>query len=93
MSGWTTETLKEHYDSLQYERELRYQQRFESQERALEEAKRSSEKRLDGMNEFRGALTDAQKTFVTWPMVVALILSGCTITGTAVVVVTFFMRK
>lgn len=67
MSGWTTETLKEHYDSLQSERELRYQQRFESQERALEEAKRSSERRLDGMNEFRGALTDAQKTFVTWP--------------------------
>jgi hypothetical protein len=57
--------LRKYIDRIMAERDLRYQQRFESQEKALEEAKRASEKRLDGMNEFRGSLTDAQKTYIT----------------------------
>jgi membrane protein required for beta-lactamase induction len=89
MSDWTPDLLKEHYDTvnnlhakLEDERQLRYQQRFEA-----------GEKRLDGMNEFRSALSDAQKTFVTWPMVIALVSVGCLLTGTVVGLVTFFMRK
>jgi hypothetical protein len=78
VSEWTVTTLKEHYDALLTERDLRYQQRFEA-----------GEKRLDGMNEFRGALKDAQSTFVTWPMVVTLIIAACAIMG----VVAGFMRK
>lgn len=42
---------------------------FESQlrdrDRAIEIAQRSMEKRLDGMNEFRDALKDAQSSFIT----------------------------
>jgi hypothetical protein len=58
-------SLRDYIDRVMVERDIRYQQRFESQEKALEEAKRSSEKRLDGMNEFRGSLNDAQKTYIT----------------------------
>jgi len=89
VSEWTVSTLKEHYDvvndlhaKLEDERQLRYQQRFEA-----------SERRLDGMNEFRAALSEAQKTFVTWPVLLAIVIAACAVTGTAVTVVLFFMRK
>ena len=88
VSEWTVSTLKEHYDTvlalilahqaeLSKERDLRFQQRFEA-----------GEKRLDGMNEFRGALNDAQKTFVTWPNVLALIFAACAMTSAVLGVVT-----
>jgi membrane protein required for beta-lactamase induction len=79
---WTVKTLKKHYDAILQEKDLRYQQRFEA-----------GEKRLDAMNEFRAALSDAQKTFVTWPVLMAIILAASTITGTIVLVATFFIRK
>jgi hypothetical protein len=82
VSEWTVDTLKEHIEQMLIERDLRFQQRFDAGER-----------RLDGMNEFRSTLTDQQKTFVTWPMVIALILAACTITGTVVGLMTFFMRR
>jgi membrane protein required for beta-lactamase induction len=89
VTQWTVSTLKEHYDvvnvlhaKLEDERQLRYQQRFEATER-----------RLDGMNEFRAALSDAQKTFVTWPVLLAITVASCAVMGTAVTVVLFFMRK
>ena len=37
----------------------------ESEHRALDAATRSNDKRLDGMNEFRDALRDAQASYVT----------------------------
>jgi len=82
VSGWTLKTLKKYFDAALTAKDKRDQQRFES-----------GEKRLDAMNEFRAALSDAQKTFVTWPVVMAMILAACTITGTIVAVLTFFMRK
>jgi hypothetical protein len=54
MSEWSVDTLKEYLDTKFRERDLRYQQRFDA-----------SERRLDGMNEFRAALNDAQKTYIT----------------------------
>jgi membrane protein required for beta-lactamase induction len=82
MSEWTVDTLREHLETMLKERDLRFQQRFEA-----------GEKRLDGMNEFRETLNDAQKTFVTWPVVVAFVVAACAITGTVVGLLTFFMRK
>jgi hypothetical protein len=54
VSDWTVDSLKEHIEDKLKERDLRFQQRFEAGER-----------RLDGMNEFRGTLSDQSKTFVT----------------------------
>lgn len=101
MSEWTVDTLKEHYDvvfalirahrhELAQERDLRLQQRFDA-----------GEKRLDGMNEFRGALNDAQKTYITWSSAITLIFAACAVTGAIVGVITlavaglaaFFLHK
>ena len=54
MNEWTVATLKEHFDAMLVALDLRLQQRFEAGER-----------RLDGMNEFRESLDDAQKTYIT----------------------------
>lgn len=43
--------------------ELRQQQRFEAQEKALAKAEVATEKRFDGVNEFRQTLTDQAGTF------------------------------
>jgi hypothetical protein len=66
-------SLRDYFDRIMTERDLRYQQRFDSQEKALEKAMRSSESRLDGMNEFRESLSDAQKTYITRTEAMAVI--------------------
>jgi len=38
--------------------DLRYSERFQAQEKAILKAESASEKRFDGVNEFRGALSD-----------------------------------
>ena len=92
-SQWTVDTLKALHDTTFRENDKRYEQRFQSQERALIEARLANEKRLDGMNEFRQALTDASGKYITRTEALAMVLAACTITGTIVAVVTFFMRK
>jgi hypothetical protein len=49
-----TVSLKEYFESRLDEKDKRDQQRFES-----------GENRLDSMNEFRSALNDAQKTYIS----------------------------
>jgi hypothetical protein len=51
-SGWTLETLKEHYDALR-----------EGDQRAIQTALDAFEKRMDSVNEFRKTLSDQQGTF------------------------------
>lgn len=51
--GWTIDTLKEHFEAL-LDRDLA------ARDRALA----AMEKRLDGMNEFRSALADQQRTLM-----------------------------
>jgi hypothetical protein len=82
------------------ERDLRYQQRFDAQEEAIREYKSSSEKRLEGMNEFRGTVSDVIGKCITRDEARAQILASCSITGAAMAVImvvigliSFFMRK
>jgi hypothetical protein len=86
-------TVRTFFERILAEMDRRYQQRFESSETALQEAKASIEKRLDGMNEFRGALSDATGKFITRSEALAMVLAACTITGTIVAVVSFFMHR
>lgn len=46
------------------EMDKRYQQRFEAQEKAIAKAEMASEKRFEGVNEFRAQLTDQATTFL-----------------------------
>jgi hypothetical protein len=86
-------TLRMFVERILAETDRRYQQRFESQERALEQARMASEKRLDGMNEFRSALTDASSKYITRSEAYAMILAACAITGALVEVANFFVKR
>lgn len=91
--GWTVGTVKASFERLLVEVDRRYQQRFESQERALEQARIASEKRLDGMNEFRQALTDASSKYITRQEAYAMIIAACAVTGALVEAANFFMKR
>lgn len=69
--GW-----RAYVDRVFTEHDLRYQQRFDAQaqaikdallaaEKAVSKAETANEKRFDGVNEFRRALTDQTATFVS----------------------------
>lgn len=69
VSGWTVDTLHRYIRELIDERDTRYEQRFTAQEKAVKDAltaadravtkaELATEKRLEGVNEFRATLTD-----------------------------------
>ncbi len=68
-SGWTIDSLHQHLARMSDERDRRYEQRFDAQQRATEmalsatkeavlKAEHASDKRFDGVNEFRAQLSD-----------------------------------
>lgn len=68
-TGWTIDTLHEHFTTRLAEKDLRDQQRFEAQssaiaaallaaEKAVSKAETASEKRFESVNEFRAQLAD-----------------------------------
>ena len=93
MSKWTLDTLKKYFERILAEMDRRYQQRFESQERALSEQKQSTESRLQEMNEFRSALADSSAKYITRGECLALILAACAISGAIIEAVNFLWRK
>lgn len=75
MTGWTVDTLHEHLSSLIKANDHRYEQRFQdagqavdaalkAAEKAVTKAEMASEKRFEGVNEFRAALSDQTSTFL-----------------------------
>jgi len=74
-SEWTVQTLHEHLQLLAEAADLRYQQRFADQEKAVNaaltaakeavaKAEVAAEKRFDAVNEFRAQLADQASTFM-----------------------------
>ena len=72
---WTLEALKEHYDIVlknQYnhynvllaERDERVTQRYQAMELAVNKAETATEKRFEGVNEFRAQLGDQSRTLM-----------------------------
>jgi len=53
ISGWTTVTLKEHFEAVLDEKEQRYLQRFDSQEQALRVAANETDKKNAELNDVR----------------------------------------
>ncbi len=64
MYEWTFGTLRKHLERRIDDNDLRYEQRFQSSERALVTALDSANKRLDAMNEVRGQLSDQARLFM-----------------------------
>lgn len=70
---WTIDTLKVYLERLLEEHAARYQERhdtmmrglkdaLDSADKAVRKAEEAANKRFDGVNEFRGALEDAERT-------------------------------
>jgi hypothetical protein len=101
--GWTLDTLKELMD----ERDKRYEQRFISSQKAIDEAKGETQKKFENTNEWRGLVTDTQKNYitraeldpvvkqvntcVTWPVVFAMIVTAGVIVGIVIEILNFAM--
>ena len=56
---------KDLFDAILKERDERLLQKFESLATAINKAEVATEKRFEGVNEFRNTLSDQQKTFIT----------------------------
>jgi hypothetical protein len=76
VSAWTIDSLHEHYEVVLREMDKRYQQHFDSQEkatltaldashRALSESKDAAEKRFVLLNELRSVVVERDATFIT----------------------------
>lgn len=74
-NGWTLKTLYIHFSSLLAQMEKKYDERFNSQkelsslalasaDKANTKAENATEKRFEGVNEFRNTLADQQRTFI-----------------------------
>lgn len=63
-SQWTLVTLKEHYDYVLEQRDLKIDQKFQALEQAVKIANDAMNERFESVNEFRATLTDQQATFV-----------------------------
>jgi len=61
---WNVTTLKEHFDYVIQERDKTISQKFQSLELAVTKAEQATEKRFEGVNEFRNTLADQQRTFI-----------------------------
>ena len=66
-TSWTIETLKEYFEALIRDRDERYRERFDAQERAITKSELASDRRFDGVNEFRESLSDQQRQFLPRP--------------------------
>lgn len=64
MSEWTVDTLKEHVLRLLDEKDRAIAAALSSAERANAKAEAATEKRFEGVNEFRAALADQQRTLM-----------------------------
>jgi hypothetical protein len=64
VSGWTVDTLHEHVNTQLDDLKDLLQERFDQQTVAITAAMAAVEKRFDGVNEFRKALSDQTATFM-----------------------------
>ena len=61
--GWTFPTMLVYIEALLTELDLRYKQRFEAQENALQKAEAAQDAKNTTLNELRGVVTDQQGAF------------------------------
>jgi hypothetical protein len=104
MSDWTITTAMELWDRLWREYKERVSDTFTERDKAIVEFKAQTDQKFASRNEIQQAMKDASEaaarenaklvaTFISRKEALSLILAACTITGTLVMVITFFSRK
>jgi hypothetical protein len=63
-NGWTIHTLKEHFETLLAEKDKAVNIALNAAKEAVQVAEKNAEKWRDNANEWRGAMTDREKTFL-----------------------------
>ena len=63
--GWTLQAYIAHNEAIRRETDRRHEQRFTAQTAAILKAETASERRFDGVNEFRATLSDQAATFIS----------------------------
>ncbi len=92
ISGWTVDTLKAYVERLFDEHDRRYEQRFEAQKKALEDALASATRAVDkaediaekwrsNANEWRAAMSDKDKSYLTKEVARGYFVSGLMAAG------------
>jgi hypothetical protein len=64
ISGWTVDTLKEHFEARLNAQRTAMEAAFAASEKAILKAEAAAERRFESVNEFRGQLTDQTRTFL-----------------------------
>ena len=64
MSGWTIETLKEHFEALREADKEAVKAALAAAERAVEKAEANAEKWRENANEWRGAMNDRERNLM-----------------------------
>jgi hypothetical protein len=82
-------TLEKHFESLLDNCQKNCVDKFTSMNKAVDTAKESMEKRLDGMNEFRDTLKDQASRFVTRTELLAAVVGISTVVS---IVVSILMK-
>jgi len=104
VSEWTVNTLKEHLTALLDAYKDRVSDTFVERDKAITEFKAQADQKFASRNEIQTAMKDAAEaseramakltsSFITRQEALALVLAACTITGTIIMVINFFMRK
>jgi hypothetical protein len=104
MSDWTVDTLKEHLTSLFSLYREGISNTFVERDKAIAEFKSQTDAKFASRNEIQQSMKDAAEaasretakltaTFISRSEAMYMILACCTITGTIIMVVTFFTRK
>ena len=105
--GWTVAAAMRFIFRVMDERDQRYEQRFQSSQKAVDEARQELQKKQETQNEWRGAMNDKDKLFatraeltpineqlrkcVTKPEVIAFVSIICLITSTLITILNFAM--
>ena len=95
--------LREHLLAVMAEKDKRYDQRFEDSKEAISaalaaskeavvKAELATEKRFDSVNEFRGALSDAQTRYITKTEAIALVTVISLVIGAIFTVANFALQ-
>jgi len=64
MNRWNVYSLKEYFDVVIDKLDEKIEQRFASVKEAVTKAEAATERRFEGVNEFRNTLSDQQRTFL-----------------------------
>ena len=102
-SSWTTDTLKAYVERIMDESDKRYEQRHSDQkeavkaalassERAVEKAEAISEKWRQNANEWRAAMSDKDKLYLTKDVAKSYFIAGIMAAGVMIALVELFVR-